>query len=141
MSQDQEQLNLLSIFHYIVGALTILFSCIFLIYVGMGIGMVVGAFDEKDPPPAFLGWVFIAVGAAIMLIGWTLGILTIVAGKKLRARTSRTFCIVIAAIQCLNQPFGLALGIFTIIVLTRDSVTRLFAANEQASPVEPPLPT
>ena len=39
MTQDEQHLDLLAIFHYIVGGLTALFSCIFLLHVAMGIAM------------------------------------------------------------------------------------------------------
>ncbi len=37
MNQDEQNLNLLSIFHYVVGGLTALFSSMFLMHVAMGI--------------------------------------------------------------------------------------------------------
>jgi hypothetical protein len=36
------------------------------------------------------------------------------------------FSLVIAGVQCMFAPFGTALGVFTIIVLTRDSVRRQY---------------
>ena len=36
-TQDQEQLKLLSIFHYVVGVLAALFSCFFIIHLVIGI--------------------------------------------------------------------------------------------------------
>jgi hypothetical protein len=44
----------------------------------------------------------------------------------LSERRNPTFIMVIAAIQCLNMPLGTALGVFTIVVLQRASVKRLF---------------
>lgn len=124
MTKDEEHLNLLSMFHYVVGGLTILGSCVFLIHVGMGIAMLSGALDDgKEAPPRAVGWLFVGLGSAAILIGWTIGILMIIAGRKLCRRVSRTFCLV--------QPLGTILGIFTLIVLTRDSVTKLFAENGQ----------
>jgi hypothetical protein len=34
--------------------------------------------------------------------------------------------VVVAAVSCLMVPFGTVLGIFTIVILSRDSVKRLF---------------
>jgi hypothetical protein len=44
--------------------------------------------------------------------------LTFIAGRFIHRRVNRTFSIVIAGINCLHF-FGTALGIFTLIVLTR----------------------
>ena len=51
MNQDAEHLKLLSIFHYIVGGITALFSCLFIMHIAMGIAMLTGAFDAKEAPP------------------------------------------------------------------------------------------
>jgi hypothetical protein len=53
-------------------------------------------------------------------------VLNILAGKYLGARKHRTFCFVVAATNCLYTPLGTVLGIFTIIVLLRDSVRATF---------------
>jgi hypothetical protein len=134
MNQDEQHLDLLAIFHYVVGGLTMLGSCVFLFHVGMGIAMLTGAFGHgKDAPPKGLGWVLVAIGSAAVLLGWTLGILMIVAGRKLRRRVSRVFCLVMAGIECIVQPFGTVLGVFTIIVLVRPSVAELFARGGKAA--------
>ena len=72
MNQDEQHLNLLSIFHYIVGGVTALFSCMLLLYVAMGIAMLYGAFEGENPPPRVFAWFFILFPAVFMLAGWTL---------------------------------------------------------------------
>jgi len=126
MTQDEQYLNLLSIFHYVVGGITALFSCFPFFHMAMGIAMLSGAFDGEDVPPKFFAWFFIIVPAIFILGGWALSVLMIVAGRKLRRRTAHTFCIVIAAIECILMPFGTVLGVFTIVVLTKESVQKLF---------------
>jgi hypothetical protein len=44
-------------------------------------------------------------------------------------RKARTFCFVIACIACLNVPLGTALGVCTILVLSRPRVKDLFAGR------------
>ena len=140
MNQDEEHLNRLSIFHYIVGVITMLFSSVFLIHVALGVGIVAGKlpFDTTPSKPDPTGWLFVVIGSVVVLAGWTAGILIIVAGRKLRARSSRVFCLVIAAIECMIQPFGTVLGVFTIVVLLRPSVVALFEGHAAATP---PMPT
>lgn len=131
MNQDEQNLNLLSTFHYILGGLTIAGSFIFLIHIAIGISIATGHFSHNDPPDAF-GWLFVILGSVAMLAGWTIGILLLIAGKKLRQRESRIFCIVVAALACLIQPIGVILGVFAIITLTKESVIRLFATSNGA---------
>lgn len=130
MNQDEHNLNLLSIFHYVLGGLTILGSCIFLFHIGLGIATLTGHLDGNDAPPPGFGWIFIVMGTVAMLLGWTIGILMLIAGKKLKMRQSRTFCLVVAGIECIITPFGTVLGVFTIVTLMKESVIQLFNANQ-----------
>jgi len=129
MTQDEQHLKLLSMFHYIVGGLTAFFSCIPFIHVAIGIAILCGAFDGEDAPPKFIGWFFVILPSLFIIAGWTLSALIVIAGSKLRKHTSRTFCLVIGGIECICMPFGTVLGVFTIVVLMKDSVQKLFAAN------------
>jgi hypothetical protein len=131
--QDEDNLRLLSIFHYVLGGLTILGSSIFIIHLVMGIAMLVDPTfmnsKNSEPAPAFAGWMFTIMGGGAVLLGWTLGILTIHAGRCLTRRKSYTLAFVLACLNCLHAPIGTALGIFTIIVLSRPSVKALFGVS------------
>ena len=128
MNQNESHLNLLSIFYYVVAAFAGLFSCIPFIHIALGIAMISGAFDgtSGEPPPAFLGWLFILIGAFIVLLGATYTALLVVTGRMLSTRRRYTFCLVMAGISCAFMPFGTVLGIFTIIVLSRPQVKAMF---------------
>ena len=126
MTADDQHLDLLAIFHYIVGALTALLSCFPLLHIALGLAMIFGSFGEPHPPPPFFGWIFVIVGGLFVLCGWALAVAMIVAGRKLHKRRSRTYCIVIGALECLLMPFGTVLGVFTIIMLMKESVTAKF---------------
>lgn len=129
MSQDDEHLNVLSVLHYVLGGLTALFSCFPLVHLGLGIAVLCGALDERGSPPRIVGWFFILFAAAVIVAGWALAVLVIAAGRRLRRHVSHTFCVVVAALECIIMPLGTVLGVFTIIVLSRDSVKRLFSTN------------
>jgi len=127
MNQDIQHLKLLSIFHYVVGCLKALFTCIFFIHFFIGVAILVGAIDDA---PVFVGLLLIAMAIVFITLGWTLSVCLIIAGRSLAKQKRYTFCLIIAAINCMFIPFGTVLGIFTIIVLMRPSVKELFAANK-----------
>lgn len=131
MNRDEENLNLLAIFHYVLGGLVLLGSCLALFCIGMGIAMLSGAFDGKNAPPNEMGWIFVVIGSVAMVIGWTIGVLIIMAGQRLKQRTSRVFCLVVAGLECLINPLGPILAVFTIVMLMKESVIQLFEANQQ----------
>ncbi len=132
---DLEHLQLLGIFHYIVGGLMFFFACFFIIHIVMGLVMLLdpqmfeGPQGKGSPPPAFIPYLFIAMGGIIVLTVWTIGGLTIYSGTCLRKQRRRMFSQIIAGIACLFMPFGTLLGIFTIIVLQRDSVRQLYGES------------
>ncbi len=132
MTQDEEHLNLLALFHYIFAGMTALFACLPVIHLVFGIAIMTGAFDGKEPPPAFMGLIFVIIGSALILLGWTMAVLILIAGRRLKQRRWPTFCLVIAALECLAMPLGTVLGIFTILVLQRDSVKTLFQPPAKA---------
>ena len=134
--QDEEHLRLLSIFHYVVGGLTTLFGCLGLLYVAMGIIFVSlpasawsshGTHHAGDAPPPFMGWLITGFGTIITLFAWTVAALTIYSGICLKQRRKRTLSLVTAGLNCLQVPFGTALGVFTFMVLNRPTVQALYA--------------
>ena len=133
MTQDEEHLNLLGIFHYVVGGVTAMFSCIPFIHVGIGLAMIYGKFDGSNPPPAMFAWLFVVMGSFFILCGWALSTVMIMAGRRLRHRRSRMFCFVVACVECMLVPFGTVLGVFSIIVLNKASVQELFRPTMQSS--------
>lgn len=126
--QDLEHLRILAIFHYVVAGMVALFACFPLFHLFFGIAMVSGWLDghNADPAASVMGWFFVAFASVFILAGWTLAACVGIAGRFLQRRKNRTFCLVIAGVQCLFMPFGTVLGIFTILVLVRESVAALF---------------
>ena len=136
MSQDDDHLRLLSIFHYIIAALAAIAACFPLIHLILGAMIIVSpdslAGNGKMPPP-FLGWIFVIVASVAILIGWCMAIMILLTGRLLAQRRRHLFCLIIAGIECFFVPIGTVLGIFTIIVLMRESVKQQFGvSNSQA---------
>jgi hypothetical protein len=83
--------------------------------------------EAKGGEPALMGLFFMGFAGVWMLFGFTLAVCTLIAGRSLAQRRRHTFCLVIAAIECITCiPFGTALGVFTILVLMRPSVKQAF---------------
>lgn len=134
--RDLEHLRLLSVFHYVCAGLLALFACIPIIHFVIGIGLVIASFagNANDRPPAFLGFLFAGLAGFIILAGWIVAGLLAYAGRCLARRQHYTFCFVMAALACLFMPVGTALGVFSIIVLSRGSVKALFESQKPATP-------
>jgi hypothetical protein len=135
MDRDTEQLNLLSIFHYVVAGLAALFSFFPLLYTTIGIIFIFAARHGtakpgEDLPPEFLGWIFAVLGSLLFLMGVAMAISILIAGRSLALRKRYSFALVMACIECLFVPFGTILGVFTIVVLSRESVRELFSTAQ-----------
>jgi len=127
MNKDLEHLKWLSIGFYVYAGLTALFACFPIIHLVLGIAMITGQMDGgQNPPPPFFGWFFVGFASIFILVGWALAIASVFAGKYLKQQKNYTFIFVMAVISCMFAPLGTVLGIFTIIVLLRDSVKQLF---------------
>ena len=132
MTQDEDQLRLLSIFHYVVGGLAGFFALfpIFHLIVGLFFIFAPNKFAGKgEPPPAFIGWFFVIFAAVFIALGWVFAAFVFTAGRFLARRKHYLFCLVMAAVECIFMPFGTVLGVFTIIVLMRESVKQRFTAR------------
>lgn len=131
MNRDQEHLQLLSIFHYVVAGLAALFSLFPLLYTIIGTIFIFAtrhgtAKPGEDLPPEFLGWIFAVIGSGLFLFGLAIAICILIAGRSLALRKRYSFAMVMACIECIFVPFGTILGVFTIVVLSRESVRGLF---------------
>lgn len=127
---DAEHLALLAILHF-VGAGLALVGLLFLL---MHYAMFRAFFDEptlweqfKQPPPpaaaiTMFKWVYLIGG--VWFVGS--GVVNAMSGLFIRARKHRMFSVVVAAINCLHMPLGTLLGVFTILVLMRDSVREAY---------------
>jgi hypothetical protein len=138
LRRDAEHLRLLSIFYFILAGLQ-LFGVLFgLIYsVVGGVVLTVGAVasSQEGIAAVIFGAIFLVVGAFVLTVGLVYAYLLYLTGRSLRDARRRTFCFVMAILLCvLGGVVGIVLGIFTIIVLSRESVQELFKHGGLASP-------
>jgi ABC-type phosphate transport system permease subunit len=125
---DNEHLKLLSIFHYVVAGLALL-GILFLFAHFLIMSAVFtnpeiwkSSKTQSAPPPqffmAFLGCFYLIMGVIIAAAA----VLNFLSAGFLRQRKHRIFSFVVAGLNCLQVPFGTILGVFTFVVLTRNSV-------------------
>ena len=129
---DAQHLKLLAIFHFVLAG----FALIGLGFLGLHWFIMESVFSNPEawqqsnsgsPPEQFLAlfkWFYFAMGVIVVANG----IANLVSGFMIRQRRGRVFSLVVAGVNCLAFPFGTALGVFTFIVLLRDSVEALYAA-------------
>ncbi len=134
---DEEHLRLLSMFHYISGALTILFSSIFVIHLAilgflMASPELLGPVPSKGPSPESVLSVLFTIVAVFVALGIAYGIAQIVSGRFLAKHRYRTFSLIVAIPNVLLIPYGTILGVLTLVVVGRESVKRLYAEPSRA---------
>lgn len=116
----KHHLSTLSVLHYVYGVIEIVGSFVLLFFVGMGIFLnsdwLAAHSDEPVPPFA---------GLFMQILGWSLfvfvaghGLLNLWSGWSISRCKNRTLSMITAALNCLNIPFGIALGIFTFVTLS-----------------------
>ena len=128
---DADHLNLLSVFHYVAAGLSLIGILFLMGHYAMFHALMEnpqwGPGNKNAPPAEFFAifkWFYLIFGV------WCLasGVLNVMSGVWIRARKNRMFSLVVSGLNCLHVPLGTVLGIFTIIVLLRDSVRELYEA-------------
>ena len=129
---DGEHLRLLAVCHFISGGLAAL--CV--LFVTLHFAVFHYFFSHPEfwdngkqvpiPPQVFamMKWVYAFFFAWFVMSAAA----NIASAVCLRRRRYRTFSIVVAAINCIYIPMGTILGVFTIVVLSRGSVVKLYEA-------------
>ena len=134
--KDDEHIKLLSVFHFIVSGLALLgIGFLFLHHFMMSSffshpEMWKGK-DGNGPPREFFE-IFIWFYWCMGLIFAVACIANILSGVFLRQRKHRMYSLVVAGLDCVQIPFGTALGVFTIMILLRDSVRQSYESQPSA---------
>ena len=137
VDRDQEQLRLLTLFHYITAGVTVVFGSIPLIHVAVGVAFLVLPEIFPSPPsskgggpPREIGFLFAGLGGLFVAAGWTLALLHFLTARYLAQRRNYWFCLVVSGLSSLACTFSNAIvGIATIVILSRDSVRALFSSS------------
>jgi hypothetical protein len=133
MEKDLAHLKLLGIFHYIWGALSLIGAiCIGAYFVVIGIVVMNNpqslSSSDDSGTAGMIGGIMIGAGVVLFLIVVVYGILTLMAGGKYRKHQGGYwFCFILAIVTLVIGGIpGIALGIFSLIVLSRESVKAVF---------------
>lgn len=133
---DEEHVRLLAIFYFISGGFTSFFGFFSLMYVAMGAMALLAPGMEAQSGEAFgarsIGALFTAIGLGFFIGAQVFAAGKILTGYWLMKRRRRVPCLVVAGLTCLGIPYGTILGVFTFVVLLRDSVRELFEEAEMS---------
>lgn len=142
VDRDAQHLKTLAILHFVLGGMGVCglgFIVVHFFMMQMLMNSPPGSSSgtpRSSPPPEE----FMLIMQGIYVVGAVLGVLFIVlnilSGLYMLKWRRRTFSMVVSAMNCLQMPLGTALGVFTIIVLMRDSV-RLKYATTRAPAIYP----
>ena len=134
-NDSEQHLRLLEIFHYVVAGVTALIALFPLIHFTVGWFLVHAPSPKQgEPPPAIIGYIFMALGAVFFLLGQSFAICIFAGGRCICFRRHYWFVFIMACFECAFFPFGTVLGVFTIVVLSRPAVKEMFGipVGEQA---------
>jgi len=132
MNRAQENLRLLAIFHFVYAGVVLLGSLMpaFWLLIASVWWPELAAEAGRDPDAGALA-ASSALGAALVgtavVLAWIWAAALAFAGRSLMSGRRHTFCMVVAAIACLNVPLGTVLGVATLVVLNREETRALFA--------------
>jgi len=130
VSDNEQHLRLLTIFHYIVAGLTAVVALFPLIHFTVGWFLLHAPPPKNgEPPPAFIGYLFMVLGAGFFLAGQTFAACIFAAGRCIHSRNRYWFVFIMACFECAFFPFGTVLGVFTIVVLSRPVVKQMFGVS------------
>jgi len=134
-SEDEQHLDLLGTFHWVLAGLAAVVGLFPILHVIVGFVAIVASLlgDPSEAEArgigALVGILFILIGMVIIIAFWGIAYCLYLSGTYLKAHQNHTFCLVISAIICISFPLGTLLGVFTILVLARPSVKRLFGVT------------
>ena len=114
-------------------------SCIPLIHISVGLYFLSGGegviSENAALPPEFFGWLLFIIGSVLFIFGQTISISVIISGKFIKKRKNYLFSFIVACLACIFFPFGTVLGVFTIILLSKDSIKELYNQSDMVEPV------
>ena len=140
-AEDAEHLSALSIGHFVLSGVAVLGAAPTLLYgvagaklmeeFGSDLSMAMGDIPGQSPDAMLqdLSSLVTTLIVSAVVLAVVSAVHLLVVGVMIRKRRLWTFCYLTGCGECLMFPFGTILGIFTILVLSRPSVKRLFGVD------------
>jgi hypothetical protein len=126
----RDQLNVLRILYFVYAGLMGLGGCFPVFHLAMGLVLLFAPLKpaaSSDPFPIKLfGLFFVVMALIFMALIWTMGVLALLTARNLKQPRRLLFCRVTAGILCAMFPFGTALGVTTLIMLSKADMAALF---------------
>jgi hypothetical protein len=138
VNQNAQYLKVLSIFHFVVAAITALVACFPILHFLVGLwlfagSLMPGAFGESATPPfpvPLSGLFFMAIAGTFILTGWAFAVCQALNGYFLLTRKRHMFCLIVAGIECAFPPLSTVLGVFTVVLLLQPAVREMFGVSQ-----------
>jgi hypothetical protein len=148
MDTTQHDLKILSICYYIMAGICGTYVLFFGAYAAF-FGAVIASIPMRNAAgtgiPEFVPRLVAVIGAAMLGIGLVYVAVMLGAAWSMPKRRNYPLVITAAVLNCVQIPFGTALGVFTFMVLGRQGVKESFYGGYQPMPGDyqgapPPLP-
>ena len=123
--RDTDHLKLLAIFHYIWSGFALLgmgFLVAHFFIMRMVMSQAMAKAPPSNPMPPQIMEIIKVFYLVFGLVLVAVLVCNVLSAIFLRQRKHRMFSIVIACLNCLQIPLGTTLGVFTLVVLMRESV-------------------
>ncbi|NJK92913.1 MAG: hypothetical protein HC904_14485 [Blastochloris sp.] len=129
MNEAEEHLKYLRIGYYVFGGITAVFALFPLLHVAVGIAAITGLLDNHSSQgsfPPMVGWLFVVMGSVFILMGQCIAAFSIFCGRCIKKRQHYLCILITGCILCALFPFGTVIGVFTIILLNKPEIKKLF---------------
>lgn len=122
-AEDEEHLRLLTIFHYVLAGISCIPGLLGVLYIALGgFTLMVTSMSQQAKEAGIVGFVFLFIGIVLVIIVFGSAVLQYFVGRFISERRHYTFVFIFSIVQLLFFPLGTALGVFTLIVLSRPQV-------------------
>ncbi len=142
VDRDSEHLRILSIFEYAAAAVTALVGSFPLFHVAIGALFLLMPDSMRgtgrDQIPREVGFVFMGLGLAFVIAGWSMALAQIFTARFLRQRRHFWFCVAVSALSCIACMFSRGIvGVAALVILLRPGVKDLFGPGSAGVVAEP----
>ncbi len=126
MNDRKDLLTLAVIGNYLFAAFSGLFAFFPLIHFVSGLALLFGAFSNGGRDEAIItslaGLFFVVIALVMIAFFAALAVLSFINARRIAARKTFTFVLIVSAAQCFFMPIGTALGVFTLWLIHQDGV-------------------